>query len=389
MNLFPSLSKEQSLYIHIPFCTTCCSYCAFYSEPKEQWVDYQQAYLDRLLKEIVAVENDVSSFDTIFIGGGNPGSLTADQLSALLSAAQRTRKSREVTIEMNPETFSEAFFPLFEQKLVTRLSIGIQSMDDSILTRLQRGATVQTNLNAIALAQRARERYGIDLSFDLMVALPGQSTAMARSDILQLLDLCDVEHLSLYCLTVEEGTVLARQVSESELSVMDEDQQMEMLFALWDTLHKHGFSHYEVSNFAKNDRRCNHNMHYWKLGNSIGLGSSAASTLMVNDSFYHMSQIQGLSEYAKNPLFSGYEKETLTEQQRLEEYVMMALRTDRGIDKTYVQETWNIHFDRQFGKAIASLDHMWYVDNKQFFVLTEHGFMVLDEIVLRIIRWIV
>ena len=381
---FPiSLKNEPSLYVHIPFCSTCCSYCAFYSEPRAQWNEYQDAYVKRLLSEIEIVEKQVPGFETIFIGGGNPGSLDVEQLVGLLSAAQVKKKSREVTIEMNPETFTEAFFPLFEQKLVTRLSMGIQSMDDTILGQLQRNARRSDNLRAITLAKKAKETYGIDLSFDLMVALPGQTTEMAVADYNELLNLVDVDHLSLYCLTVEEGTELKRQVSSSEIEVMNDDQQMQLLRTLWDVLANKGFEHYEVSNFSKKGKQCLHNQHYWKLDTYIGLGSSASSLVTVGNDYSHFSQDQSLAEYAMSAVFSGYEEEKLGKNEQLEEYLMMALRTHSGIDKAFIDTTWNIHFDTFFAKKVATLDASWYKDTKQFFTITENGYMVLDEIILR------
>jgi len=207
---FPS-DGDLSLYLHIPFCTTCCSYCAFYSEPINENTAFLNAYVDRLEQEILAVASRVERFATIFIGGGNPGSLSAEQLRRLLVAA-KAGLSDEVTVEMNPETFSEAFFDVFSEGLVTRLSMGIQSMDDATLNRLGRNARRCDNLRGINLAQKAHEAYGIELSFDLMVCLPGQTVDDAISDLKEVLTLSEADHISLYCLTVEEGTELAEQV---------------------------------------------------------------------------------------------------------------------------------------------------------------------------------
>nr|WP_319776658.1 radical SAM protein [uncultured Sphaerochaeta sp.] len=147
-------NNPKALYLHIPFCITCCSYCAFYSEPKASWIGSQEEYVTRLEQEIKGVIQELGGFETIFIGGGNPGSLTEVQLSRLLIAAKSTHCS-EVTIEMNPETFSESYFPLFEKKLVTRLSMGIQSMDDSVLHQLGRNAKTEDNFRAIAPRQES------------------------------------------------------------------------------------------------------------------------------------------------------------------------------------------------------------------------------------------
>lgn len=374
---------ELSLYVHIPFCTTCCSYCAFYSEPKEANSKYIDAYVDRLEQEILACASSVDRFTTIFVGGGNPGCLSASQLRRLL-VASKAGLSDEVTIEMNPETFSQDFFCLFSEGLVTRLSMGIQSMDDPTLARLGRNAHRKDNLRAIALAQKAHALYGIELSFDLMVCLPGQTTELAISDLQEILSFSEADHISLYCLTVEEGTVLAQQIGLGQLHVLDEDGQQSFLQTLWNELARLGFTHYEVSNFCRNDKKSKHNQVYWRLDNYIGLGSSAASTVHEGTLSRHYSQIQDLKEYASSTLFSGYEQEVVNANQQIEEYLMMALRTNAGIDKQTFNTRYSQDYDKLFGSAISTLDSAWYRNTKQLFVLTEVGFMVLDEILLRL-----
>lgn len=376
-------SNPKALYLHIPFCTTRCSYCAFYSEPRPSWKGFQERYVARLEQEITDVVQETGGFETIFIGGGNPGSLTEVQLSRLLVAAKSIRCS-EVTIEMNPETFSESYFPLFEKKLVTRLSMGIQSMDDSVLRQLGRNATVEDNLRAIALAKKAHDLYGIDLSFDLMAALPGQSIKMALQDIDTVVSLSDPSHISLYCLTVEEGTELARRVSQRELKVWDDDGQMVFLQNLWNRLGRLGYEHYEVSNFAREGRYCKHNLMYWNLDTYLGLGSSAASFLQSESHAWHYSQKEDLHSFAEGTLFGGYEKEWIGSDQLVEEYLMMALRTNRGIEKNLFKARFSLDFDSLFSKTVPQLDPLWYKNTPHLFVLSQVGWMVLDEIVLRL-----
>lgn len=385
---FPS-DKPMSLYIHIPFCTTCCAYCAFYSEPKDQWGGQLNGYVQRLLSELEAfVDVYKKSFHTIFIGGGNPGTLSVEQLTALLQTAQRYGKSKEVTIEMNPESFSEKHFSLFETQLVTRLSIGIQSLDDVLLQRIGRNSTRQSNLRALALAQEAHEQYGIDLSFDLMGCLPGQSPEMMQTDIQCLVELADPQHISLYCLTVEEGTVLQEQVQDNTLEVLDEDGQRIFLETVWGELSSHGFEHYEVSNFCKQGRKSEHNLVYWRLGNYIGLGSSASSTILDGGLCHHYTCEQNLHEFSKNELFSGYVKESVTKNEQIEEMLMMGLRTDEGIDKAGFHNRFDLCFDELFKNAVKSLEPSWYIDSQNTFTLTEEGFLVLDQVILRIVMQI-
>lgn len=380
----PKLPTPLALYIHIPFCTTCCSYCAFYSEEEASWLPYREKYVQRLETELEAVTSSYpSGFSTIFIGGGNPGCLTYTQLHTILSLAQLKGKSQECTIEMNPETFTRSLFPLFAEKLVTRVSMGIQSMDDGVLSTLGRNARRSDNLRSIELAREASQEYGLDLSFDLMLCLPGQSMEMAISDIDEIMSLASPTHISLYCLTVEEGTDLSEKVSKGILPVLDEDGQEAFLWGVWDHLKSLGFRHYEVSNFSRDDKLCRHNLTYWNLDSYLGLGCSAVSALRDGPNLQHFSQNQALFAYSHDLPFSGYSNEALTLTEHLEEYLMMALRTDVGIDKSLFEKRFSRSFDNYFSTVIETLDFSWFISSEQSFSLTEIGFMVLDEVVLR------
>ncbi len=380
----PDLPTPLALYIHIPFCTTCCSYCAFYSEEEASWRPFVGQYVQRLEAELDAVlSSSEEGFSTIFIGGGNPGCLTYAQLDSLLSLAQCKGRAEECTIEMNPETFSRALFPLFADKLVTRLSMGIQSMDDKVLSTLGRNATRADNIRSMELARQAHEDFGIELSFDLMLCLPGQSMEMAIADIDEIMDIASPSHISLYCLTVEEGTELSEKVSSGLLPVLDEDGQEAFLWGVWNHLQKLGFRHYEVSNFCRDDQLCRHNLTYWNLDSYVGLGSSSVSALRAGQRLRHVSQGQSLSAFALGVPFSEYSEETLTVGEHLEEFLMMSLRTDVGIDKALFQERFSRSFDIFFASVIETLDSSWFVSTGQSFSLSEIGFMVLDEVVLR------
>lgn len=340
--------------------------------------------MDRLMHELeeIVLRHD-RPFSSIFIGGGNPGCLTYQQLDGMLALAQSHGKSEECTIEMNPETFDTSLFPLFASKKVTRLSMGIQSMDDTLLATLGRNARRKDNLKGISLAREVHALYGTDLSFDLMVCLPGQTLAMAKADIDEIVCLADPSHISLYCLTVEEGTALSDKVSKGLLPVLDEDGQEAFLWGVWDHLKSLGFSHYEVSNFCKGSNYCKHNRTYWNLESYLGLGSSAVSAIRGGQALCHYSQGEDLATYAQGKVFSGYVSEALTEKEHLEEYCMMALRTDVGIDKIVFEKRFSLSFDETFGSVVVSLQGDWYANSPQRFVLTEIGYMVMDEIVLR------
>lgn len=370
-----------SLYLHVPLCSSRCSYCGFYSEPQCVWRGGEDAYTARLLAEIEASGVASRCLHTLYVGGGDPANLGVGRLQSILLSAQRGGRAEEVTVEVNPEHFDRSFFPLFETGLVSRLSMGIQTMDPTILSLLGRSVTVEANIAALKLANEAHMRYGIDVSVDLMAALPTQRIEDSYADLDGVLSLCNVEHLSVYCLTIEEGTALWRDVKSGKVGVYDEDEQERFLRALWRRTAELGFEHYEISNFAKSGQYSRHNTVYWKSGDYLGLGSGAASTVEGA----HLEQTQSFVQYCKGPAFSGYEVEYTTVSERIEEYLMMGLRTRWGIDKGQFARRFGRSFDELFGHVLVSFEKNWYMDNPQSFSMTENGWMLHDEVLLRLV----
>lgn len=379
-----TIDGQASLYLHIPTCSNRCSYCNFYSEPRAVWNHTVEQYTQRLLAEVVHVTEHVGRFETIYIGGGDPLNAGVEALSALLRAAQKQGRAAEVTIEANPETLHENFAPLFAHSLATRLSLGIQTMDDRLLSLIGRRASRAVNERALKRAESFRREYGVELSVDLMVCLPSQSPLHVIEDLRAVLSCAQADHLSLYCLTVEEGTDLASQVGSGKLTIHDEDSQATFLVSIWDHLTSLGYAHYEISNFARPGKQSRHNGVYWQLGTYIGLGCSAASFVQP----VHYRGEQSYEQWLVTEAFSGYSTEVLSAAQIIEEYLMVRLRTAEGIDKPTFSDRFGVAFDRLFFPALRSLDPKWYIDTPQLFALTEDGWMILDEILLRLLAQI-
>ena len=370
----------SSLYIHIPFCASRCDYCTFYSEVYHKHASLVEPYHKRLLDELSFLVNEKKLFfDTAYIGGGNPGLLGAERLHTLLKLVHTHGRPREVTMEINPETLTEEFFPLFEEGLITRLSIGIQSMSDGFLRRIGRNTSSSVNEHALRLAERIHDTCDVEISVDLIVAIPGQTIVDLQNDLNRIFNLCTADHVSLYCLTVEEGS----RLFEKGGIFMNEDEQASLLYELWAYLKGLGFEHYEISNFARKGKYSQHNLVYWTLGTYIGLGSSAASTIEEEGALVHYAQEQDLQSYAHGKPFSGYVMERLNTVERIEEEIMVGLRTRWGIDKGSFSRRTGHDFSALFDGIIATLDSAWYTDSGQFFILTENGYMVLDAILLR------
>lgn len=321
------INKGLSLYIHVPFCISKCSYCAFYSRSgcSDSLMD---AYLERLLEELNRVNGFMEGrkFDTAFIGGGNPGCLGPRRLERIAQAVCKSGRPSEFSVEMNPESLDESFFPLFSD-CFTRLSMGVQSLDEKALGFLGRNADLLNTRKGLGLSQKLREQTGCVLSYDLITCLGPWHDEM--KDVRELTDCYPSDHLSVYALTLEEGTPLF----ERRPALPSEDEQYDILSRIWDYLKNIGFEHYEVSNFARPGKRCVHNCRYWAYGQYLGLGPGAASTAFSEDGSVHRYLFTpDVGSYVSSEAFSGYETEDLNRRESVEELVLMGLRYKDGLD---------------------------------------------------------
>ena len=258
------------LYVHIPFCKKRCLYCGFFSTTL---LSRRKEYMDALLKEIETRRNEASEpIRTIYIGGGTPSTLEPTDIQAILRTIG-IGQAEEVSMEMNPGDMNEQYLHQIKQAGVNRLSIGIQSFQDSLLQVLGRRHTAKQAIDAVHLAQQA----GFDnISVDLMYALPGQTLELWQSDIEIALQL-GIQHISTYGLMYEEGTALTKMVETGEIEAIDEDTENAMYDYLCQRLKEAGFEHYEVSNFALPGYESKHNSSYWDGTQYIGVGAGAHS----------------------------------------------------------------------------------------------------------------
>ena len=368
MKEFLDLTKPVSLYLHIPFCTTKCGYCAFYSlenskcakDDKERFFNVISSQLEALVEELRC------PFDTVYIGGGNPGLIGAERIIKLLETASRYGKSREVSMEINPETLDESFRAVCEY--VTRFSLGIQSFNSRHLRTLTRNASQESVVRALELLQDFRKEKGIQFNADLMTNIPFQTLEEALDDIDRLVSYSP-DHISLYSLTFEEGTKLIQ-----EHRPKSEEEEAYMLTHLWDHLERIGYEHYEVSAFAKDGSYCKHNLVYWNLGQYIGLGPSAESSAGYS-TVVSSREKETLEDYLAHPSFDSIR---LTREEALEEYLMTVLRTKWGLDKKEFATRFSTDFDSLFSDRIRQLDSSWYEDDKDTFCLTREGVMVMN-----------
>nr|WP_294861051.1 radical SAM family heme chaperone HemW [uncultured Fluviicola sp.] len=321
-------------YIHIPFCAQKCSYCDFHFSTNHT---YQSDMVNMLCAEIEirAGAWQEEEFETIYFGGGTPSVLTIDQLDRLISrvkAHYKLNDSVEITLECNPDDCSLENLSNWKKLGVNRLSIGIQSFNDEQLKWMNRSHKAADSLNAV---QNAKQVGFDELSLDLMYGLPNMSLEEWKRQLLQIIEL-KPEHISAYCLTVEQKTVLSKWVKEKKLVVSSNDEQSEQFELLVSILKDAGYEQYEISNFARNGHYSKHNTSYWKGSKYLGIGPSAHGYNLDERYWNLANNMAYMTELKKGVLPETVE--TLTIFDRFNENLMIGLRTKWGVSKQLLFE---------------------------------------------------
>jgi len=323
-----------SLYLHIPFCERKCLYCDFYSVEN---LDAMEAFLLAIEREINCYSALAAgtTIDTIFFGGGTPSLLTPSQLERLLRMLHEKytiHPGAEVTLETNPGTVSVEKLIAYRTLGINRLSIGIQSLRDSELAWLGRIHDARTAIACVEYARRAG--FG-NVGIDLIYSLPGQETSQWNETLQKAVGL-GPDHVSAYSLIVEDNTPLSRLVASRQVSPNPAEREAELFEETMSVLNRHGFEHYEVSNYARPGMRCRHNYAYWTHASYLGFGPSAHAFWMRGDPPRpsRWANVAGIGEYTRR-LESNESalifEEVLSRQQLFNEQMFLGLRSD-GVD---------------------------------------------------------
>lgn len=338
---------SAGLYIHIPFCASKCVYCDFVSAKSAD--DTKRAYVDALIGELKYVGSRFDDIvDTVYIGGGTPSCLPRGELKRIADAVFSNFDCRvaEFSAEANPESFDEAKAAEYKACGITRVSLGVQSTDDDILRFLGRAHDFATAKRAAELAARS-----FDLSLDLMLGLPGQSKKSV-DDFAAFADGAGAVHISAYMLKVERGTPLAKRV-QGGLVLPDDDACADLYDAFVQAAADRGYKRYETSNFARDGKRCLHNLKYWQGDDYLGVGVSAhGKTGFVR--YFVPSDTAAYISRAQRGEFVYENEEELTPQTAADEYVMTALRLDEGVDKELFESRYGFSFDERYGAKVAA-----------------------------------
>ena len=333
--------KEISLYIHIPFCKNKCMYCDFPSFAGKD--NLRDRYVAALIKEI-KMKAEQYIIKTVFIGGGTPTYLTLEEMDILLSAIDKLKfaDDYEFTVECNPGTLTFEKLKLMKDRKVNRLSIGLQSTNNSLLKTLGRIHDYKTFEENYNLARKA----GFDnINVDLMFGLPDQKVSdwiETLEDIVKL----NPEHISAYSLIIEEGTPFYNMYNNDRLNLPSEDDEREMYHSAKRILEQNGYHQYEISNFAKQGRECIHNEVYWMLDEYLGCGS-AASSYVNGNRYKNEENIEKYINDIENDTTSVEEEIHNSLDDNMEEFMFMGLRMTRGVcEKT---------FEKRFGVKIDTI----------------------------------
>ena len=367
------------LYIHIPFCASRCIYCGFYSTTR---LDLRQQYVDALIRELVEVGKSKmlkdDSISTVYLGGGTPSQLTIPQLHQLFDAIyiyNKVESGAEVTIEMNPDDVSVPYADTLRQLGINRVSMGAQTFDDERLRWLNRRHTVAQVGQAVTILRAAGIR---NISIDLMYGFPDETIDDFVHDIDEVIKL-DVEHISAYCLMIEEGTELYRRYGDKRVREYDdskEETERKMYELLIDKLTAAGYEHYEISNFARPSFRSRHNSSYWTGVPYIGLGAAAHSF----DGHLRSWNVSDIQQYiaAVNRDERLNEEEELSATDFYNERVMLGLRTCEGVDLSALSDDER-NYCIQEAQPFLSDDILLLTDNR--LVLTRKGLFVSDYVI--------
>jgi len=347
------MNSEQTpgLYIHIPFCLSKCPYCDFYSSTS---LSPLPLFLDALFIEMAMHRNDFNSFDTIYIGGGTPSLLSAQQLESILVRIRENFDliwNAEITIETNPADLNQSSLESMRGTGINRVNIGIQSFDQEVLRFLGRRHSVQ---QAILAIEASRKTGFHNIGLDLIYGIPGQ-TIHSWIDTLEQAVAFAPEHLSCYQLTLETATPLGKRYYAGEFSILGEDLQYEFFMKTSQFLEEAGYTHYEVSNFARETRYTSrHNQKYWDHSPYLGLGPGAHSFQHNRRWWNHRSVDQYIAAVnaANLPV---EETETLTMEQLRLEALYLGLRTKKGVNFEDFQNRYQYDLFTEKKKMLGKL----------------------------------
>lgn len=394
--------KELELYVHIPFCVRKCAYCDFLSFPSGE--RERASYVDALIREIRSQKKNFTTHcvTTVFLGGGTPSVLSGDDTARIFRALRENfdiSRQAEITMEVNPGTVTEEKAGMWKACGVNRLSIGLQSVNDEELRMLGRIHSFRGFLHTWEIVRDA----GFDnINIDLISAVPGQTLESWEHTLRTAAEL-GPEHLSAYSLIIEEGTPFYEKYGQPSRAgtpeagkeplppLPDEDTEREIYKASKRILEEYGYDRYEISNYAKEGRKCRHNLGYWERKEYLGLGLGAAS--LIEETRFHNTEdmekyldLFGQKGAESEGIFSpagaaAEEIECLSEEERMEEFMFLGLRKTEGVSRDAFHDVFGKKIEDVYGEQISRFTGLGLLEATGGMIcLTEKGIDVSNAI---------
>lgn len=375
------IDNMKSAYIHIPFCEHICFYCDFNKVfLRGQPVD---EYIDCLLQEISWTRekyNDQEKMETLYIGGGTPTSLTAQQLDRLLSGIQSilpvNKEEYEFTIEANPGDLTQDKLLVFKEYGINRLSLGVQTFDDRLLKKIGRKHTAAEVFQTLDLI--AKEGFE-NVSIDLIYALPNQSLSSYAATLDQAIAL-NLPHYSLYSLILENQTIFANWARKGRLPLPSQEVEAEMFELTQAKMNATGLHQYEISNFSREGKESRHNLVYWNNDHYYGFGAGA-SGYVGTERYRNHGPIQHYLQPLREGRLPILEIEPLTLHNQMEEEMFLGLRKKTGVSRLVFEQKFGHSFEEIYGEvANQLLQKGWLEEEGQRIRLSAKGLMIGNEV---------
>lgn len=369
----------QAAYIHIPFCTHICHYCDFnkvflHPQPVDAYIDALIIEMERTFERFPTLR-----LQTVFIGGGTPTSLTAKQLDRLLHAIHRIvplASNVEFTVEANPDGVSDEQLRVLKQWGVNRLSFGVQTFDDELLTRIGRTHTKET---AIETIERAHELGFHNINIDLMYGLPTQTIAQLK-ETLQMTFSLPIQHVSAYSLIIEPKTVFYNLMKKNTLSLPSQEEEAYMYEIVMEQMEKHGYVQYELSNYAQKGLYSRHNMTYWNNEYYYGFGAGAHS-YMNGVRYVNVGPIKKYIQLIEHGKLPYVDTHVVSKEEQMEEHMFLGLRKTEGVNKREFLARYGKTVHEVFSEAIARQKRNGLLEETdEAIVLTHRGKLLGNEV---------
>ncbi len=367
------------IYLHIPFCKQACSYCNFHFSTL---LKSQDAVLQAMLKELENRQDFFSGetkIESIYFGGGTPSILPPSEIQKLIEKIHQlftVSSNAEITLEANPDDLSREYLSTLKKDTpINRFSIGIQSFLDADLQYMHRAHHAEQAKNCIKTAQDVGFQ---NLSIDLIYGTPTMNNEQWQHNVQTAFDL-QIPHLSCYALTVEVKTALANHIQKKKTIAPDEEQMVQQFSILMQAMRQQNYVHYEISNFAKESHFAVHNSNYWKGIPYLGIGAAAHSYDGKNRYWNIANNTIYVQKIKENKI--AYETETLTNDNRYNEYVMTRIRTIFGVDAQTIKQDFGELYYAHFMLEISPfISNKWVVEDNGNYTLTDAGKIFCDYI---------